>query len=119
MNEQSDPGRPIAYAALAVGTAVFDSEGNRIGAVEKVLMVEEEDVFDGLVIKTDGGTRFIDAPEVAHLAEHRVDLNLTGTEVAQRPHHEESAPVYDASVPSGRLQDLWRRFTLRRLWRRD
>jgi len=119
MNEQSDPGRPIAYQALAVGTAVFDRDGNRIGAVEKVLMVEEEDVFDGLVIETDGGTRFIDAPEVGHLAEHRVDLSLSGAEVAQRPQHEESAPIYDARVPSGRLQDFWRRFTLRRLWRRD
>jgi len=119
MNEQSDPGRPIAYQALAVGTAVYDRDGNRIGAVEKVLMIEEEDVFDGLVIQTDGGTRFIDAPEVGQLAEHRVDLNLSGAEVAQRPQHEESAPIYDARVPSGRLQDFWRRFTLRRLWRRD
>ena len=119
MNAQSDPGRPIAYQALAVGTAVHDREGERVGAVQKVLAVEEEDVFDGLVIETDSGTRFIDAPEVAHIAEHRVDLTLSALEVAQRPHHEESGAVYDARVPSGRLQDLWRRFTLRRLWRKD
>jgi hypothetical protein len=119
MTEEIDAGRPIAYQGLAVSTAVFDREGERIGSVEKVLMIEEEDVFDGLVIDTDGGTRFIDAAEVGHLAERRVDLNVSGAEVAQRPNHEYSAPTYDASIPSGRMQDLWRRFTLRRLWRRD
>ena len=119
MNDGSDPGLPIAYEALEAGTAVHDREGKRIGAVKKVLAVEEEDVFDGLVIETDSGTRFIDAPEVAHIAERRVDLTLSALEVAQRPRHEESAPSYDARVPAGRLQDLWRRFTLRRLWRRD
>lgn len=119
MNAGSDPGRPIAYEALAAGTAVHDREGRRIGAVQKILAIQEEDVFDGLVIETDSGTRFIDAPDVAHIAEHRVDLNLSALEVAQRPRHEEAAPTYDARVPSGRLQDLWRRFTLRRLWKRD
>jgi sporulation protein YlmC with PRC-barrel domain len=119
VNEGSDPGQPIAYQALAPGTPVYDREGERVGTVREVLMVEEEDVFDGIVIETDSGTRFIDAPEVGHIAEHRVDLKLSGADVAQRPHHEESAASYDARVPSGRLQDLWRRFTLRRLWRRD
>jgi hypothetical protein len=119
MNAQSDPGRPIAYEALAVGTAVHDREGKRIGVVKKVLVVEEEDIFDGLVIETDSATRFIDAPEIAHISEHRVDLSLSALEAAQRPRHEESGPVYGARVSSGRLQDLWRRFTLRRLWRRD
>ena len=119
MIEGNDPGPPIAYEALAVGTSVHDREGKRVGTVKKVLAVEEEDIFDGLVIETDSGTRFIDAPEIAHIAERRVDLNLSALEVARRPRHEESAPIYDARVPSGRLQDLWRRFTLRGLWRRD
>src|SRR5437868_14906708 len=88
MNGQTDAGRPIAYEALAVGTAVHDREGRRIGAVEKVLAVEDEDVFDCLVIGTDSGTRFIDAPEIAHIAEYRVDLTLSTLEVAQRPRHE-------------------------------
>jgi hypothetical protein len=119
MNDETEPGRPIAYESLAPGTAVHDREGRRIGTVKRVLAVEEEDVFDGLVIDTDSGSRFIDAPEVAHIAEHGVDLSLSALEVAQRPRHEESGPTYDARMPTGRLEDLWRRFTLRRLWRRD
>jgi hypothetical protein len=119
MPEERDPGRPIAYEVLAVGTPVHDRDGRQVGTVKKVLAVEEEDVFDGLVIDTAQGTRFIDAPEVGHIAEHRCELKLSGSEVAERPHHEESAPTYEARAPSGRLKDLWRRITLHRLWRRN
>jgi hypothetical protein len=115
----NDAGPPIAYQALAAGTDCYDRNGTRVGRVERVLAVEEEDVFDGIVISTDQGTRFIDAANIARIAEHRVDINLTSAEVANQPEHEESAPIYEARVPSGRLQDLWRRFSLRRLWRRD
>jgi hypothetical protein len=119
MSDEGDPGRPIAYAALAAGTAVYDRAGERVGTVKQILQVEDEDVFDGLLIDTDLGSRFIDASEVGHIAERRVDLALDRDEVARRPAHEESAPVYDPRMPSSRLQDLWRRLTLRGLWRRD
>jgi hypothetical protein len=119
MHADEDPGRPVAYEALAVGTPVHDRQGERVGTVSKILAVGEEDVFDGLVIETGLGTRFIDAPEIARIAEHRVDLSLTSAEIAARPKHEESGQTFEAPVPSGRLQDLWHRITLRRLWRRD
>ena len=117
--EASDPGQPIAYRALASGTPVYDSQGLKIGNVRSVLAVEEEDVFDGLIIITAHGTRFIDAPDIAHIAERRVDLKLTEAGVANQPEHEEGTPSYHLEAPSGRRQDLWRRFTLRRLWKRD
>jgi hypothetical protein len=117
--EASDPGQPIAYQALASGTPVHDREGLKVGEVRSVLAVEEEDVFDGLVITTAHGTRFIDAPDIVHIAERRVDLKLTGAEVARQPEHEEGTPTYSLEASSGRWQDLWRRITLRRLWKRD
>lgn len=117
MNDEA--GSPIAYEALAVGTAVYDRNGQRVGQVKQILAVEEQDVFDGIVIKTEEGTRFIDAPTIAHIAEYRVDLNLNDADVASQPEHEKSAPIYEARVPTRRLEDLWRRISLRRLWRRD
>ncbi len=119
MTEETDPGPPIAYAALAVGTAVCDRDGHQVGSVKKILAVEEEDIFDGLVIATPHGTRFIDAPDIAHIAERRVDLKLTGKEVASQPEHEEGIPTYHVEERSGRWQELWRRITLRGLWRKD
>jgi hypothetical protein len=53
MRTERDPGRPIAYEALAIGTPVHDQQGQPVGTVKQVLAVEEEDVFDGLVIETD------------------------------------------------------------------
>jgi hypothetical protein len=119
MEEGNDPGTPIAWEVLALGVPVHDRDGRQVGTVKKVLAVEADDIFDGIVIETGHGTRFIDAPEVSRIAEHRVDLSLTSAEIASQPEHEESAPTYEARVPSGRTQDLWRRLGLHRLWRRD
>jgi hypothetical protein len=119
MNEDGEAGTPIAYEALAAGTPVHDQDGEEIGRVKKVLADEAEDVFDGIVINTVHGTRFIDAPDIAHIAERRVDLKLTSAAIASQPEHEESAPVYEARVPASRIQDLWRLISLHRLWRRD
>ena len=119
MARDGDPGRPIAYEALAAGTGVYDREGQWVGTVKQVLQVPEEDVFDGLLVETDEGSRFIDGPEVADIAERRVELSIGREEVLRRPAHEESGPTYEPRIPLTRLQDFWRRFTLRRLWRRD
>lgn len=118
MSPEDEAGRPIAYQALAAGTPVHAQDGARVGTVKRVLAVEEEDVFDGLMIDTEYGSRFIDADDVAHIAEHRVDITLTAAEVAEQPEHEEGTPVYRSEAPTGRGQDLWRRIRLRGLWRR-
>jgi hypothetical protein len=119
VSPEDDAGAPIAYQALAAGTAVHASDGGQVGTVKQVLAVEAEDVFDGLVIDTGRGTRFIDADQVAHIAERRVDLRLTTAEVAEQPEHEEGTPIYQSSAPTGRGGDLWRRIRLRGLWRRE
>jgi hypothetical protein len=61
VSAEDDAGLPIAYQALVAGTPVHAQDGGRVGTVKQVLAVEEEDVFDGLVIDTDTGSRFIDA----------------------------------------------------------
>jgi hypothetical protein len=119
VSTEADAGPPIAYQALEAGTPVHASDGGQVGTVKQVLAVEAEDVFDGLVIDTGGGTRFIDADDVAHIAERRVDVRLTSAEVAEQPEHEEGTPVYRSDAPTGRGGDLWRRMRLRGLWRRE
>ncbi|HET6551367.1 MAG TPA: hypothetical protein VFG79_23065 [Solirubrobacter sp.] len=46
-----------------------------------------EHIFDGIVIKTDNGRRFVDAPEVARITAQRVTLNIDATEAAALPEH--------------------------------
>jgi hypothetical protein len=84
----ADPadGPAISYLALRRGTRVRGSDGVEVGRVRRVQNNEREHIFDGIVIETKEGRRFVDAPEVAHIAERAVTLTITAAEVlASRP----------------------------------
>lgn len=76
-----DPGSPIAYTALADGTPVQSSDGVEVGLVRRVLADESANLFDGIVVKTADGERFVDAPEVGDLHERLVELKITAEQV--------------------------------------
>ena len=77
----------IGYQVLPRGTPVEASDGSRVGSVEKAIEHQRENLLDGLVINTDAGRVFVDAPEVARLTNRRVILTLDPSEVAQLPPH--------------------------------
>ena len=66
-DEQQERGERIAYTVLAEGTPVATADGQRIGTVTAVRADEGKDIFDGIVISTDDGDRFVDAPAGAEL----------------------------------------------------
>jgi hypothetical protein len=109
-----DCGSPIAYLALATGTAVYAAGRERIGSVEKVLYVEAEDVFDGIVIRTGDDLRFLDADRVDRIYERCVITTLTADEAGRLPPPKDGPPVYrvdpaEATGPSlgARLRRLF------------
>jgi uncharacterized protein YrrD len=74
-----DLGQPSSYLALEEGTEVYSSDGERIGKVEHVLAVPEDDIFDGIVLDTSvlpGGHRFVDAPQVQECFDRGVVLKI-------------------------------------------
>ena len=74
-----DLGAPSSYRALAEGTAVYSSDGTKLGEVEHVLADEETNIFDGIVIDRSvlpGGHRFVDSPQVADIYERGVVLTV-------------------------------------------
>jgi len=110
-----DLGDPVSYLVVAEGVPVFSSDGTEVGAVEHVLAVAEDDIFDGLVIDSrlgPGGHRFVDAPEVAALYERGVVLALD-VAAAERLPEPEANPAAMAADPDDttpdRLQDKLRR----------
>ncbi|HVP01690.1 MAG TPA: PRC-barrel domain-containing protein [Solirubrobacteraceae bacterium] len=106
----SDDGHAVSYNTLARGTPVRSSDGVIVGTVAEVLVNEREQIFDGLVIDTPHGTRFVDAPETARLAERAVTLNIDAAAVAALPERDHAGgPVYDAQPDAGRWRRLWRR----------
>jgi hypothetical protein len=74
-----DLGAPSSFLVVQTGVPVYSSDGKKIGEVEHVLAVPDDDIFDGIVLDTSvlpGGHRFIDAPEVAEIYERGVVLNI-------------------------------------------
>ena len=80
-----DDGHAIGYKVLRRGTVVRSSDGIEVGRVRRVLDNAREHIFDGIVIDTPGGRRFVDAPEVAKIFERAVHLTITSEEAAALP----------------------------------
>ena len=63
------------------------TDGVTIGTVDKVLDNAREHIFDGIVVKTERGRRFVDAPEVARISLRQVDLTIDAAESAALPEY--------------------------------
>lgn len=115
-----DEGLPESWEVLEPGTPVLASDGSKIGEVKKVLAVPEDDIFEGLLVDTDKGERFVQADLVASIHERGVDLRLDSAAAASLP-EPEPAPaamevgVDDVSEPGGAYK---RSVLFRRIWNR-
>jgi hypothetical protein len=115
----ADCGDPIAYLVLEQGTKVYASDQSVVGTVKHVLFVPEEDVFDGIVIDTDDGQRFVDAPDIDRIFERCVLTTLTAEQVDALPRGEHGPPVYhdDPALGAGHsLRDHYLRLFRKGGW---
>jgi hypothetical protein len=80
-----DDGHAISYKVLRRGTPVRSSDGVQVGTVRRVQENARENIFDGIVIDTKQGPRFVDAPEVARIAERGVTLTIEAAEATALP----------------------------------
>jgi len=79
------PDRPIAYTALQPGTPVHTSDGHPFATVESVLVDELVSVFDGIVVRTADGTRFVDADHIGSIYSTYVRTTLSAEQAANLP----------------------------------
>jgi hypothetical protein len=87
----------VSYDAAVPGTPVLTRNGTEIGTLEHVLEVPGEGVFDGLVVATDWGLRFIDAGEVELITVRHVRCRLDDQQAARLPPPDGTA-VYRVSA---------------------
>jgi hypothetical protein len=78
-------GHPIAYTALEPGTPVQTSDGHDFASVEAVLVDEKVSVFDGILVRTAEGTRFVDADEIGSIYTTYVRTTLSAQQAADLP----------------------------------
>jgi len=81
----TDDGHAIGYKLLARRTPVRSSDGEQVGTVRRVQDNLREHIFDGIVIDTPAGRRFVDAPEVARIFERAVVLTITAEQARELP----------------------------------
>jgi hypothetical protein len=98
-----DDGPAISYKLLRRGTPIHAADGTALGTADRVLENEREHIFDGIVMRTDRGEVFVDAPEVGRITEQRVMLTIGAEQAADLPRYEPGAPEYKANPRAGRL----------------
>jgi hypothetical protein len=76
---------PIAYTALQPGTPVQTSDGHQFATVQAVLVDEKVSVFDGIVVQTAEGTRFVDADQIGSIYATYVCTTLSAEQAASLP----------------------------------
>ena len=94
-----DEGLPIAYEVLDEGVPVYSSDEFAVGTVDHVVAAEAEDIFHGLVIRTETGPKFVAADDVASLHERGVDLRIPATAVAELAEPGGAAPSRRLAEP--------------------
>jgi hypothetical protein len=80
----------VSYLLVAGATPVYASGGEPVGKVKQVMCEPAADIFDGLLVATTDGDRYIPAEQVAAIHEHGVELSITPAAVASLPaprHH--------------------------------
>jgi DNA uptake protein ComE-like DNA-binding protein len=80
-----DEGPPSSYLLLAKDTPVFGSDGAVAGKVKEVLCDAGRDIFDGLVLDTPRGERFLAADLVAAIHERGIDVTISAIEALELP----------------------------------
>ena len=104
-----DEGLPIAYEVLDSGVPVYASGGEQVGTVDHVVAAPEQDIFHGIVMRTEAGQRFIDADRVGALHERGVDLRIDAATAAALPSPHGGAPAWRDNEP-GVKPSPWKHF---------
>lgn len=102
VREAESPGAgPSSFLTLKAGTPVFDRFGLPVGDVDQVLIAHHS-FFDGIIVRGRVGRRFVDAPEVAQITQHRVQLSI-GCHDVEYPGEPKILGAYSARQDPGPL----------------
>jgi hypothetical protein len=96
----SEGAEPVSYQGVPEGVPVLSASGRQFGTLDKVLAIASEDLFDGVIVHTDHGRRFVDRDQIAEITTEfiKCDLDDAATESLPEP---SGSPVYDANAGYG------------------
>jgi len=76
--------QPTSFLTLEPGTLVVDRFARKVGDVDRVMLLQGSG-FDGIIVRTRAGRRFVDAPEVRRISRGAVVLGITAADVEHPP----------------------------------
>jgi hypothetical protein len=123
VNAEEPAAEPSSYLTLEAGTKVLSSDGEQIGEVAHVLAVEEDDIFDGIVVDASwlpGGHVFADAAQVQEIRTGAVTLKLDAEACRSLPQPSDNPAVMEVGADDMAKNDLGdeTKDKLRRAWDR-
>jgi hypothetical protein len=96
----ADTAEPVSYEGVPLGVPLLSSSGKQFGTLAKVLEIPSEDLFDGVIVKTHNGRRFVDRDQIAEITTEYIkcDLDDAATDHLPEP---SGAPVLEDEVTYG------------------
>ncbi|AGL14846.1 PRC-barrel domain-containing protein [Actinoplanes sp. N902-109] len=99
-----DLGAPQSFLVLKDGTPVYDRAGDQVGTVDHVLSDDNDEIFQGLVVKTSDDHRFAAATEIDGIFERAV---IVAKPAAELPQPSKDATGSDSSSVGDGLRRAW------------
>jgi hypothetical protein len=115
----TDLGEPSSYLSLGKAAEVYSRDRQRVGKVEHVLAVPEDDIFDGIVLDTSilpGGHRFVDADQVEEIFERGVLLKIDRQDAENLPQPSENPAALEVTPDDVAESESNLKRKLRRAW---
>jgi hypothetical protein len=91
---------PVAYEGVPVGVPLLSSSGEQFGTLEKVLEIPSEDLFDGVIVHTRHGRRFVDRDQIVEITTEYIKCDLDDNETDSLPEPSGTA-AFDANAGYG------------------
>jgi hypothetical protein len=81
----------VAWIAIEAGAVVQAADGSQIGTMKEVAGDEEHDIFDGLVVATQGSEtpRYVPAERVKGIWPMRIETDLSADEASRLAAYQE------------------------------
>jgi hypothetical protein len=111
---------PISYQGVPLDVPVLSSTDEKFGTLDKVLQIPSEDLFDGVIVHTAHGKRFVDRDQIDEITTKYIKCNLDAAAVEALP-KPDGSPVYDdnARVVEGHNFHDWLGRTFSGGWKRE
>jgi hypothetical protein len=96
----TDEAQPVSYEGVPLGVPLLSSTGQQFGTLAKVLEIPSEDLFDGVIVNTDHGRRFVDRDQISEITTEYIKCDLDDLATTRLP-EPSGSPVFDADAEYG------------------